>query len=324
MYLACLTTLRSYISSSDMINKSTIKLVCYSIYIAAVLILLDFLIGFTLSRIIPRMNHCEETSCLYYTLNEMDAQVVIIGGSKVITDYNPEIMESVLKKSVFTVTADNSGISFQYAVADAILDRYKPDLLVLDMVEEYVFSEENDWINTLSPFYGQYNAVTEVINNESDWKETLLMKSNLYRYNTILPRILLRSIISRNHPLKSGYKLRDRDFLEPIPDFSQQKPEPVIPYKKNYLDKIVKKASEKGVKIVFTVSPVFRERAVDIQSNSYLQSLSESLDVPLISDYRFDAVNERRDMFVDYLHLNTKGATIYSEHVANQLKDYLQ
>lgn len=29
-------------------------------------------------------------------------------------------------------------------------------------------------------------------------------------------------------------------------------------------------------------------------------------------------------MFVDYLHLNAKGAAIYSEHVANQLKEYLQ
>lgn len=305
-------------------SNSIFKLASYIIYVAVVIILLDFLLGFAINRIIPRMNHCEETSYLYYTLNETNAQVVIIGGSKVMTDYNLEIMEPILRKSVSTVTADNSGISFQYAVADAILDRYKPDLLVFDIVEEYVFSNRNDWINTLSPFYDQYHAVTEVIDNESDWKGKLLMKSNLYRYNTILPRILIRSIMSRNHPLKSGFKLRDREFLEPIQDFSAQRPEPIIPYKKAYLDKIVKKASEKGVKIVFTVSPVFRERTVDIQSNSYLQSLSESLDVPLISNYRFDAVNERRDMFIDYLHLNAKGATIYSEHIANQLKDYLQ
>lgn len=261
---------------------------------------------------------------MYYTLNEMDAQVVIIGGSKVMTDYNPEVMEPILQKSVFTATANNGGISFQYAVADAIMDRYEPDLLVLDLVEEYIFSESNDWINTLTPFYGQYHAVTEVIDNESDWREKLCMKSNLYRYNTILPRIIIRSIMSRNHPLKSGFKPRDREYLEPIPDYSEQKPEDIILYKRAYLDKIVKKAAEKGVKIVFTVSPVFKDRAVDFQSNKYLQSLSDSLEIPLITDYSVEAVKERRDMFVDYLHLNTKGATIYSEHIANQLKYYLQ
>lgn len=305
-------------------SNSIFKLASYILYVAVVMVLLDFLLGIVVSRIIPRMNHCEETSCLYYTLNEMDAQVVVVGGSKVMTDYNPEIMEPVLQKSVTTVTADNSGISFQYAVADAILDRYKPDLLVLDIVEEYVFSKRNDWINTLSPFYGQNHAVTEVIDNESDWREKLCMRSSLYRNNTILPRIIIRSITSRNRPLTNGFKPRDREYLEPIPDYSESKPEAILQYKREYLDKIVTKAAEKGVKLVFAVSPVFMERSVDIQSNAYLSSLCDSLDVPLITDYRLDAVTGRRDMFVDYLHLNAKGAAIYSEHVANQLKEYLQ
>lgn len=305
-------------------SNSIFKLASYIIYVAVVIILLDFLLGFAISRIIPRMNHCEETSYLYYTLNETDAQVVVVGSSKVMNDYNPEIMEPILQKSVSTVTAVNSGISFQYAVVDAILDRYKPDLLVLDIVEEYVFSKRNDWINTLSPFYGQNHAVTEVIDNESDWKEKQCMKSNLYRYNTILPRIIIRSIMSRNRSLTNGFKPREREYKNTIPDYSEQKPEDIIPYKRAYLDKIVKKAADKGVKLVFIVSPVFKERAVDIQSNKYLQSLSDSLDVPLITDYKFDAVTERKDMFVDYLHLNVKGAIIYSEHIANQLKDYLQ
>jgi len=296
-------------------------------FLSALLVLLtvfliDRLVGITVRKMIPKMGRCEATSNLHYTFNEMEAPVVIIGSSKVMTDYSPSILQDNLGMDVFTSTADNSGISFQYCVADIILDRYQPKMMVLDIVPEYLFSDYCDWKESLFPFYDEYPQVNEVINDSYDWKVRMALKSNLYKYNSILPRILIRYLVNKDRTIV-GYSPREsrqEGFIPLNEDFSS--PEKLY-YKHPYLEKIVRKAKDRDVPLVMMVSPVYEKRAMDIESNKWFKTLCDSLEVPLISNVTVEGISGRPELFIDYLHLNKDGSEIYSRYVAQQLFSFI-
>lgn len=296
------------------------KFLIYILIFFGIVVCIDFIFGLACGYFNANAKG-GDTANHYYITNTQTEPVIIMGSSRAIHHYVPEILEDSLGKGVYNCGLDGNGILFQYGRLALLLERYKPEVLIYDVMPLFDISSpdlERD-LGWLRRWYG--HEVLDSIFNDIEPSENWKMKSNLYRYNGSFIQMVTDYI----HPFQTvsykGYKPVE-GVIDYVPEYREQKINEWHPIKLKYFKKLINICKENGIHLIVAYSPQVGKKS----SAEYtrLTELCKTNDIPVIDYYGGSCFNDFLSFFKDASHLNDKGAREYTRSFVSKLRPLIE
>lgn len=260
-----------------------------------------------------------------YTVEEVAADVIIIGSSKASHHYVPEIIENKLGRSVYNCGQDGCYFLYQNTIVNMVLDRYSPQLIIWD-IQPSSFLQENsnaEYINMrlLSPYYYCNPWTKKYIDSESE-NAALKMNSRMYAYNSKCLNYILPIIHKRKINRSGYYPLLNEGYALPVFVAENQPKSYVV--SKEYLDILsdtIQRCKENNVDVQLVASPVFSRKCNStIESLISIDSIAVNNQITFIDMTSSEIFMEDASLFKDVTHLNDKGAHLFTNMLMESIK----
>lgn len=300
-------------------KKYTLWLLLKVLIVVILLVFVDFMAGYVLDRLYSTSK--SGVSYQEYTIiNKTNQEVLVFGSSRAAYHYVPSVLAEELKMSVYNSGREGTGIFFHNAVLISTLKRYTPKLIILDLDYRDIYMEGKggfgpEVLKELTPFHGKISEKFDSLLVQN-WYDPILFQSNLFKYNKKFFSVLTGNVI-KSRDNYNGYRplygewskeIKKLDEVNLIPDSA----------KINQLEKFIEMAKNKNIQVVLTVSPYYIDMPVDLLKP--LEEISKILQVTFLNHIRDKRFLSERNLFNDELHLNDKGAGIYSSIIADEIK----
>ena len=291
--------------------KRFLKIIGLSI---VVLIVIDILFGITCRVLLPRAKG-GNTANEFYIAKESSEDIIMLGSSRMRRHYNPDVIENITGLSCYNAGVNGNGIILAYGLFRMIEERYSPKVVLYDISVFDVDEDENEkFLSRLRPYYDEPGI--DSIFLSIDKTERIKMLSNLYRYNTLWIGIL-GDILHPARSYKKGYApLKGHITYTPIPSIHPQSA--IDPIREKYLRQIASDCKNKGIKLIFIISPHYLIES----DNAYfdpIRALCEEYSVELWDYFEDENYSRNMEYFNDQNHLNESGAIAFSTEIANRL-----
>lgn len=263
----------------------------------------------------------ERTAKAEYVINKVNTDIVIIGSSRAQAHYDTYVFrDSFPNLSIFNCGGDGQKFWYCEIVTNCILNRYSPKLIIWDFnLNDLEPLDEN--LSLLYPYFKENNYIrNRLLEHDPLLKYKLWL--NTYRYNGSGSRILTASRLpkdfgkdrlgySGHKPLKTiSMVFGDLHYNYIAPDSN----------KVEQLEQTIRKAQEKGVKLVFTISPVVNKITGENSTIEILRGLCSKYNIPLIDDSQLDGFVGNPNQGYDSNHLNSEAAALFTRTLISQIK----
>lgn len=298
-------------------KKGLTKFCVVILIVLATIAIVDWTVGTVMDWMLPQISNKGDTGKTYYSLNDVNSSVLIVGSSRAAHHYVTQMIEDTLELPAYNVARDGCFFSYNCCVVNSILDRYTPELIIWENGTEYLYDGISDPMESLYPYYGRNAWVTTAINEELPWMERVKLNSRLYQYNSTIHRILMRyrgrqsfvdETIKGYLPLKPK-ELKSTLKLEPEEINANQLSDTKIERFRSTLER----ASQLGVKIIIVDSPKYIIRNSENFSAEKMCEICKHYDVQFIDNSQLSFFLEHPELFNDATHMNDIGAKIYTE-----------
>jgi hypothetical protein len=296
------------------------KLFINFLLVAAVVAVLDFAIGKVL-----RHFYFTETSGLHYrttySMEKTDADMLIFGSSRANHHYVPEVFVDSLGLSYYNTGRDGNGIFYQTALLKSVLSRYTPKLVILDYAGDFGKGRQvYDNLSSLLPYYESHPEIRKEVNLRGPYERVKLL-SGIYPFNSQVLTISVGNLDlnKTRKPDNRGYVPLETEHPVNKEYFRSTIQQPVDSNKIHSLREFVQVAKASGTQLVVIYSPLYQEhkRYWEIEICS---AICKDAGVPFWDFSRDSLFLQRADLYYDPVHLNHKGATIFSQEVAHRLR----
>ena len=217
----------------------------------------------------------------------------------------------------FNCGLDGNGIVSMYGIYKILSSRKSPRVVVYDLHELFDIqtNDNSKYLASLKMAY-DHDCIDSIFWDISP-NERIKMRSNLYRYNSMLLPIL-SDYFSPHETYNYGYsplkgtmkyvkKNNDRRLIDKF-DCT----------KKKYFEKLISSCRENSSELLCIISPRYKGE------QSKFKIITEFMENKGIHVFNFlNLLDDNPSLFHDAGHLNEKGAIVYSSYVAKKLKEYL-
>ena len=286
----------------------------------------DRLVGALLHKVYTLVPHGVNWTKVNW-LNSQQFDIVILGSSRTLRHYVPQVISSELKKSVFNAGQNGQYLLYAYALEQLLLDNYTPEIIVLDVLPSYITQLDNseqeyERLEELSPFVANKEVKRLITQDKFFYKVKYF--SNMYQFNSKILS-MLDNIFSPAGENDNGFeKVGNVKFHDRNPFIVDTMEEIKLDSMKiQILESFILKAKERGVQIVFAVSPVSQKLSEKAASLfRFYKNMAEKNNIPYFDFSTHSSTSGVKDNFMDIIHMNERGARMYSHVFANQLKLY--
>lgn len=280
----------------------------------------DYGIGVSLSQI-RKMNKGGDVQRLANIMNNIDDSVIIMGSSRAVHHYVPNIIKKELGVSCYNCGFEGQGIIMHYAVWKELTKRYYPKILIYDVEAMFDLSNEFDnhrYLSRLKPFYKSNPSIDSVFWSV-DYKEKWKMLARTYQYNSNFMDILAGWIHPIHIDKDNGYIPLEGAFnVEPV-TISTNLNIQIDSLKLKYFKMLLQEASNKTV-IIFVISPYY-DCTGDGSKYESLRTLCQEYGC-LFIDYSQDKdFNGKKGLFIHNDHLNDIGSKLYTTKIVKRIKN---
>lgn len=301
------------------------------------LVLVDILVGYLGSESLDKLPDFNgkvsgQTVKNNFRIMRMeDFDIVIVGSSRVSHHYNTKLLSDSINGFLDSqFSAYNAGIDGQFLnssclVVESILSRTTPKMIVLEAEDSGLKYEKGkrmkkSYLYFNAPYYSKAPVVKPYF-DELGWKDRVMMKSRLFRYNDKVLRIG-QSYLGKATKPNDGFEPLFGSSVDTtrVKEAEPEKEKVVDAYTENNLRRVLQLCKDKSVNLVLVSSPRFRPKA----GNEIIHTLCREYDVPYIDIYNSVFFNNHPELFKDTSHLNNDGATIYTQLFFEELKPYLE
>lgn len=302
-----------------------IKLLKYICIIIISIVIIDILIGKLGDVVIRDLNteiHNGDAALVNYNLNKLTADVIIVGSSTAMCHYNPQIIQDSLSLysqtpiSIFNAGASTQGLAYDYALISSIIERKKPKMIILDLhYNDFCEGLNQEQISRLQPYYRYNKSLTDVFNRHLPLRNRILLKSNLYRFNTNFTKLTL-SFLKRKGT--NGFYAHE-GTMDTMPDIEIEKTEYAFNNESvnDFID-IVNMCKSNSISLYLIVSPVLNHRFYDSSLVDRVKQLCQENNIFLM-DYKDDSRFQKPELYYDRRHLNIQGASLFSSIVISDI-----
>jgi hypothetical protein len=305
-----------FISNFDMTYKTSgiRKFIGNFLLIAVVLIILDFFIGSLLKHYYFK----QKTGLLYrttYAINSTKADILVFGSSRANHHYVSTVFQDKLHATFYNCGRDGCDMIYSVAVISAVLDRFTPKRVILEMNMDELSRNEDGKLSALLP-YDDNPAIHPFIRyNESFEKYRLLSK--MYPYNSLLSTILMSRYTPPDDVL--GYvKLTSTMPPTKAAFFNQAG---VAKYRLNILNNILKRLSDKHVATTLVISPSYYLFKEPDFPATMIKQLAQRYKNVQFFNYENNPQFLDYKLFSDEHHMNNTGAVKFSTDLANKISE---
>ena len=257
-----------------------------------------------------------------YSMEKTKADLLIFGSSRANHHYQPDIFEKSLGLSSYNVGEDGNTILNDYAVLKSVLARYSPEIVILDLkAQDFIKKQEDyDQLSELLPYYSTHPEIRSIINLKSRFEKEKLL-SSIYPYNSIIFRIAagnmrfykrMREDIKGYVPLRQQWK----GSLQIDPGFNKYE---IDSNKIKIYQFFIQDCIHSKTKLFIVSSPYLMKTAVTELSIKIGKEIAEKYNINFFDYSRSPLFTNQFDLFADNVHLNDRGANVFSTMIANNL-----
>ncbi len=294
------------------------------------LLVLDQVIGFALESMFRRLD-LGPSGAAVNRVRAARAQVVVLGSSRAAGHFVPAVLARDLGVSVYNAGVSGQGVPYMRGLADLLLREYRPLLFLVNVEPETMVDiGDSGRVAVLAPFLSESPVVRNLIYARATLERTKYAFSS-FRFNG-RPLQMLRDFFQRDEsdrgytpytavPGREGllalYGPRTDVFVEP---FARGIEAP----RRLLLVELVAAARERGTRVAMVMAPRWDppgQRVPDRERIAgQLEDLARELHVPFV-DLGYERAPElaNDDLWMDPLHLNDRGAEIFSARLAREI-----
>ncbi len=250
----------------------------------------------------------------YIAAYETRADVLVFGSSRARRHYDTRILRDSLGMSCFNCGYNSMGIGFFKFRLKQILDRYTPKLIIYDITPMYdLMVSDARKVNNLrmKPYFFDDTAYAMVRRN--DFKEWIKYHSATYRYHDAIKDYKADSRSKETFydgyaPLNGTQKIEVKRHAGMTPD----------PAKARLLEELMSVCLQRGVKLVFVLSPYYCNDMADPADD--LRKLSARYGVPVIDHFCDSRFISDSTLYWDAAHMNSEGAARFTRCIISEIK----
>lgn len=294
-----------------------IKLISFFLFV----IILDFSIGFVLKHFYFK----QQSGFQYrttYSMQKTEADVLIFGSSRASHHYNPEILSDKLKLSCYNVGRDGNHILYHTAVLKAILNRYTPKIIVLDVIkgELELRSDSYEKISTLLPYYDSHPEIRSIVELRSPYEKIKLL-SKIYPYNSDIFSIAIGNTgFSKSRwNYVNGFLPWHKKMKCPVKIDTNYNEKKIDEVKVSYYESFIKECKRKGVKLYVVISPYYLISDITDKSVLICKEIAEKHEVKIFDFSQDPTFKLQCSLFGDITHLNVDGTDIFTRKVSEKI-----
>ena len=285
-------------------------------------LILDFGIGRFLDWAIKQMpSEGERVAKSEYVMNKVDADFIVIGSSRAEAHYDSKVIKEAFPEySVFNCGVDGQLFYYINTSFNALMDRYTPKVVVWDVQLKDLVDDTPENLSMLYPYYYSNDSVRTLLDSKDNTLK-LMLWNNCYRYNGTASRILRAMRMSESEKMGfSAHESGDKSRKIGGEDICLKK-QKLVDDKVALLTSTIKRAKEKGIVLIFCVSPMYVNIEGESGTIECLRNLSEQFDVPFVDDSQLSEFIRHESYWYDGGHLNAKGAKEFTGILISQIKE---
>lgn len=286
----------------------------------ALAFVIDAAVGKVLGYIVENAKGGENGRNNYFC-DEIDADILVFGSSRASHHYNSMILIDSLGKSCYNCGQDGNGIILNYARYQLMCQRYRPKLVIYDVLPSFDLLVSDDNHKYLSWIKSKYDrkGIADVFESV-DSTEKYKMLSQMYRYNSNY----IQAIIDFLHPLQgdiNGFIPIDKkmDTLKISNKKEAKRSFEFDSLKIAYLNKMLDESQE--TKFVFVFSPIWY--GPDSTGQAQLKpvmDICQQRNIPFIDFSNDPKFVHNNEYFYDGVHLNARGADEFTRDLVKYLR----
>ena len=259
-----------------------------------------------------------------HSITNPSEDIFIYGSSRAVHGYNCKVFEDSLGLTCFNNGRENSNILYHTTVFKEMLTKHVPKIIVLDVsARELTWrSAENSKLVLASMILPYVNRDTSFENIARQIFPDELRKakvSKIYAYNSLaLPLIVGKRNFDNNENINGYIPLPGAKVTGEIPAFLDENDE-ADTTAKNYFEQFVKTAKEHNIRLYVVQSPIYVQPFQSSVSLDTIKSILKRYD-GRFWNYAFDPAVYKKEYFYDNLHLNDKGALLFTEKLVSDIK----
>ena len=290
--------------------------------VLALVLTIDQLTGFAFDKLrMMALRYGKTKPVAEYTMQEVRADVLIMGNSRASHHYVPSILEDSLKMSVYNCGNDGQSFAYSAAMIHAVLKRYTPSMIILDVENEQFDPVLNEYFQSdvLYPYVDSDSVIRSVLWHE-DPLNRYKLRSKMYRNNSQLVDILKYMVLA--YPYEKGYDaLPAEGYNYPTVRKVHYNPSaPADTFMLHMLQGAIDVCRRAGVELVLVVSPKYQEsNSHKVASYTSLAAMARSNELTFLDFGDYRQVGDST-FFKDAAHLNGRGAEEFTRRVGATLR----
>ena len=256
-----------------------------------------------------------------HLLKDFNEDGLVIGSSVALNSIDTRQLSDSLGYEVFNGGSNGQALPYFLTVHEVASANHTPRHVLIGLrPNELTGSGMGQRYNLLAPYYGMgFASIDEGLENLSE-ESHFLMKSNLYRFNTIWFRIMLYGFITPNEVGQNGFIAKPIPTIFPtmkdVPDEG-----PLTEERKAQMERLVRECSQNGAEVVLFFPPQYYRGADTTETVAYVTERWGNLpNVKIFNDLNHPLFANDSTLYYDNVHLNHRGATLYTQIMAERLR----
>lgn len=302
-------------------NKSSHKKTRTFLIRMMVFILIVFAADLLTGEALRHYYFSQDSGQLYrttYSVESTEAETLVFGSSRANHHYKPGVLADRTGMEVYNAGREGNFIFYHYGVLSAVLERYNPEIVILDFVRgEFMYNSASyDRLSSLLPYYRSHPEMRETIRLKSNY-ERLKLISGIYPFNSMLLTIAAGNTgLYDSEEVENGYVPlygkweKERDAANDPGIYGIDNV--AVETYRSFLEDCV----GAGIDVYVFCSPVFVDYANDDISVLMGRRIADELGVSFTDLTSEPELTSDPGLYWDVYHLNDRGAKKYSDMVA--------
>lgn len=286
-------------------------------------IILDFSIGKTLQYFYFRQSLGRQFRT-YYTIEKTTADVLIFGSSRAFNHYVPDIFEQGLHQSCYNTGSSGQFILYDYATLKAVLKRYTPKIIILDITQgEFRIERESyERLSFLLPYYKTHTEIQSVIDLKSPFEKYKLI-SSIYPFNSSFVSLAAgqTDYFKKRNTVIKGYKPL-QEIWNGLIETVNTNPYLIDITKTNIYISFLKACQKSGKKILVVCSPTYLNYKIPDISITTASKIASHEHVTFIDFTNDTSFTNHPNLFANPKHLNGSGAEFFTNALLKKIAGY--
>jgi hypothetical protein len=282
--------------------------------------LTDLIIGGGLKYLYEK----QSSGLLYRSNNGLDsttADILVFGSSRASHHYNPHIFEEKLKLTCYNCGRDAQGSIYSCAMISAIVVRYKPRCIIIDIRPNEFTTSDKGKIASLYPYID--NKIIRSYYNYEGPFEKIKFVSHIYPYNSLLTNLLV-GVTDFNRRRSEDYKgylplkeTKEKEFHE------YNETDQIDTAKVRYFKELLINLDCLNIPTLVIISPIYG-KVIDGVTVALSASICSSFKSIKFLNFTHSPNYETPKYFSDFYHLNELGANIFSNELISHISSIVK